>query len=66
MTEFITVFEKIKALSLDEMASLLGRMCKNAESCDECPFDPDKTNCDCPCSHHVSAWKEFLQRETRK
>lgn len=62
MTEFITVYEKIKSLSLDEMASLCSRICKNSETCEGCPFE----TIDCPCSESESAWKEFLQREIRK
>lgn len=54
----MTKLEKIKSLSLDEMASLLSRMCKNAETCDNCPFEPD-----CPSSENVDDWKEFLQGE---
>ena len=62
MTEFITVYEKLKSLSLDEMATALSKMCKNAENCSLCPFG----EWDCPCSESEKAWKEFLQRETRK
>ena len=62
MTEFITVYEKLKSLSLDEMARLLSGMCANAEDCTECPFG----DCDCPCSNHEKAWEEFLRREIPK
>lgn len=66
MTEFITVYEKLKSLTLDEWASLLSQLCKNAETCAECPLDPARSNWDCPCTEKESAWKEWLQREIPK
>lgn len=62
MTEYITVFDRIKSLSLDEMAGLLSKMCKNAETCDNCPFEA-VDDWDCPCSESVEDWKDFLKGE---
>ena len=56
----ITVFERLKSLSLEEMASLLSRMCKNAETCDKCPFEA-VDDWDCPCSESIDDWIEFLK-----
>ena len=60
MSTSITVFDRIKSLSLDEMAGLLSKMCKNAETCDNCPFEA-VDDWDCPCSESIEDWKEFLK-----
>ena len=43
----MTNYEKIISMDIDELASLLERLCHKAESCSRCPFDddcPEKTS----------------------
>jgi hypothetical protein len=58
MNERITWIEKIQSMSLDDMAIMLSKMCRIAESCSGCPFD----NGDCPCCTMREKWKEWLQK----
>lgn len=37
----MTNYEKIISMDIDELASLLERLCHNTESCSRCPFDND-------------------------
>lgn len=66
MPEFITMYERLRSLSLEEWASLLSQLCKNAETCAECPLDPARSDWDCPCCVEEEAWKMWLQREIPK
>lgn len=54
----ITNFDNLKAMSVEEMANLLGRFCGLAESCEYCPF-----NGNCPNTYDAEHWKEWLARE---
>jgi hypothetical protein len=54
----MTRFEKIKQMSVDELAEVLCLMCRQTETCDGCKFYYD-----CPESECVDAWKMWLNEE---
>ena len=51
-------YEKIKQMSLEEIAEILCNICRNAETCRRCPFEDD-----CPKSEAIDAWKEWLNEQ---
>lgn len=50
--------DRIRAMSDEELAELLGGMCKIAEQCDDCPLDGK-----CPGgSYDCGSWDEWLKQ----
>lgn len=50
--------DRIRAMSDEELAELLGGMCKIAEQCDDCPLDGK-----CPGgSYDCGSWNEWLKQ----
>ena len=56
----MTNYEKIKAMSVEEMAELLRCFCLNSVCCDDCPLDGI---CPSACCEFKHTWKNWLESE---
>lgn len=54
----MTNYERIKGMSVEEMAVVLSKMCKIAEDCQHCPFYEN-----CHESETDYAWEQWLESE---
>ena len=54
----MTNYERIKGMSVEEMAVMLSKMCTIAEDCPHCPFYDD-----CPEGETDYIWEQWLEQE---
>lgn len=58
-------YDKIRSLSVEEMAALLSAACKKAEDCVDCPFNKPEFGL-CPTSIEKEHWVLWLNSDPSK
>lgn len=57
----ITNYDRIKAMSKEELAGMLGEFCYIAETCEHCPVSGR-----CPGTYTNNAWLDWLNSEVEE